>query len=86
VIFDGGDLGAAFTNVVTLVDGKVINGSANGLKLTIKNSSGTLSGSVTVPGSTESISFKGAVLTNRNIGAGYFLGTNQSGRVYFTPQ
>jgi len=29
--------------------------------------------------------FKGAVLQRQNLGSGFFLGTNQSGRVYLGP-
>ena len=34
-------------------------------------------------GETRSIPFKGAVLTKQNYGAGFYLSTNLSGRVYF---
>ena len=36
-------------------------------------------------GSTRVVSFKGAVLQNMTNASGYFLGTNQSGRVLIAP-
>ena len=46
-------------------------------------SSGLFSGSATVPGTKQKVSFKGALLQNVDVGYGYFLGTNQSGSVFF---
>jgi hypothetical protein len=64
---------------------RVINGSANSLTLSITLTNGVFSGSVKVPGTTRTNTFKGALLQNQNSGTGYFLGTNQSGWVYFGP-
>ena len=61
----------------------VINGSSNALSLNLTLSSGLFSGSATVPGTKQKVSFKGALLQNVDVGYGYFLGTNQSGSVYF---
>jgi hypothetical protein len=61
----------------------VSNGSRNTLSLSLTLSSGLFSGSATVPGTRQSVWFKGALLQNRDVGCGYFLGTNQSGSVYF---
>jgi hypothetical protein len=41
---------------------------------------------VTAPGTTRSVPFKGVLLQNQTNGSGYFLGTNQSGRVFFGPE
>lgn len=86
VIFEGGNLAAPFTNTVTLTQSnRVINGSPNTLKLSITLTNGVFSGTVKVPGTTRTNTFKGALLQNQNSGTGYFLGTNQAGWVYFGP-
>jgi hypothetical protein len=84
VWFEGGNLSAPFTNNVTLTSSnRVINGSANKLNLSITTSNGTFTGSVNVPGTTRTNTFKGALLQDLDAGFGYFLGANQSGRVFF---
>jgi hypothetical protein len=84
VWFDGGNLNMPFTNAVTLTSSnRVINGGANSLSLSVTASNGTFSGSVKVPGTPRTNSFKGAFLQDLNSGYGYFLGTNTSGRVFF---
>ncbi len=84
VSFEGGNLSAPFTNLVSLtLSNKVVNASSNSLSLSLTLSSGLFSGSATVPGMRQSVSFKGALLQNLDAGYGYFLGTNQSGSVYF---
>jgi hypothetical protein len=52
------------------------------LTMTLSLPSGTFSGSVQIPGTTQNTSFKGAVLQGNAEGYGYFMGTNQSGRVF----
>jgi hypothetical protein len=84
VWFEGGNLSVPFTNNVTLTSSnRVINGSANKLNLTITTSSGTFTGSVNVPGTTRTNTFKGALLQDLDAGFGYFLGPSQGGRVFF---
>lgn len=82
--FTNGNLVADFANNVT-VDalGKVTNLDAgiNRLVMSLNRASGLMSGSVTPPGATRAIPFKGAVLQKQNRASGYFLGTNASGRV-----
>src|SRR6266542_1522166 len=86
VAFDGGNLLEPFTNRVTLsANNKITNLDTNELTLAITLSSGLLKGSATDPASGKAIVFKGAVLQRQNYGAGYFLGTNQNGRVFFGP-
>jgi hypothetical protein len=58
----------------------VNNEGPNGLTVTIAPSSGQLSGKLTPLGGLP-VSFKGAVLQKANYASGYFLGTNQSGRI-----
>ena len=82
VTFTGGNLAADFTNTIAIdTKSKVINQSSNKLSLTFSKSSGTFSGSVTPPTGGKAIAFKGAVLQKQTNGAGFFLGTNLSGRV-----
>ena len=61
--------------------GKVLNQGANKLSLSVSKSSGTFGGSVTPPDGGKPVSFKGALLQKQNVGSGFFLGTNASGRV-----
>jgi hypothetical protein len=46
---------------------------------------GHLSGWFKVPGARQTNQFKGVLLQEQNRGDGYFLGTNQSGRVLLGP-
>jgi hypothetical protein len=86
IVFEGGNLSAPFTNLVTLTESnKVINSSPNSLSASLTVSNGTFSGNVKVPGTRTTNSFKGAVLQDMDAGYGYFLGTNRSGRVFWGP-
>ena len=82
--FTNGNLVADFANNVTVdAPGKVTNLDAgiNRLVMSLNKASGLMSGSVTPPGATRAIPFKGALLQKQNRGSGYFLGTNASGRI-----
>ncbi len=84
VEFSAGNLAADFENEVILDENnKVSNLGTNKLTLSISKSSGLFSGTVTPPGAARSISFKGALHQKQNYGGGFFLGTDQSGRVKF---
>ena len=86
VVLNDGNLSQSITNIVALAaNNKVTNLSSNKLTLTIVRPSGLINGTVMIPGTTRSVPFKGAVLQKSNAGYGHFLGTNQSGRVYFGP-
>ncbi len=83
VTFAGGNLAAGFTNDVILdPKGKVTNQDANALSLSINSGNGLISGSAKPPVGGNPISFKGAILQKGTNAAGFFLGTNASGRVY----
>jgi hypothetical protein len=87
VRFQGGNLSAPFTNFVTLTSSnRILNGSANSLSMSVGASNGVFIGSVKVPGTTRTNTFKGVVLQDLGAGYGYFLGTNQSGEVTLEPQ
>jgi hypothetical protein len=77
-----GNLASAYTNWITVTNNKVF--STNKLfKMTFTTSTGLFSGSVPNPegAKLKALSFKGAVLQKQTNGFGFFLGTNQSGRV-----
>ncbi|HXJ55432.1 MAG TPA: peptidylprolyl isomerase [Verrucomicrobiae bacterium] len=87
IAFAGGDLSADFSSQVTFEDnGRVTNQSTNRLSLSIAKADGSISGSVTPPASTRSLLLRGVVLQKSNVAAGFFLGTNVSGRVSLSGQ
>lgn len=87
VWFAKGNLPTAFTNQVVLkTNNTVLNLSTNRLSLSLTTSSGLFGGSVVNPMTGKLTSFKGVVLQKQELGSGYFLGTNQSGRVLLGPQ
>lgn len=80
--FTNGNLVADFANDVTIApNGKVTNAGTNKLSLSLSGGNGLMTGSVTPPAGGKSIPFKGVVLQKQTNAAGYFLGTNASGRV-----
>jgi cyclophilin family peptidyl-prolyl cis-trans isomerase len=84
--FTNGNLMVDFENEVTLdAAGKVTNLDPNRLKLKLNKSSGLMTGSATPPAGRKAMAVKGAVLQKQTRGAGYFLGTNASGRVSLGP-
>jgi hypothetical protein len=86
VVFTAGNLAASFTNWVALgPNNKIINTSSNKLTLTVETRTGLFTGNVVPPGKTRAIPFNGALLQKHGYGDGCFLGTHQSGRVYFGP-
>jgi hypothetical protein len=81
VVVSGGDLAAPFTDSVTLgADNKIIGD--NSLLLTLSNSKGSMSGSFIDPTTTSKRTVKGTVLQKQNQARGFFLGPDQSGRVF----
>jgi plastocyanin len=83
--FDGGGLSGTFTNMVVLGNNnKVTNLTPNQpLVLTLTLPTGLFNGSATLTnqGVRQKLTFKGALLQRQDLGAGFFLGTNQSGAV-----
>jgi hypothetical protein len=77
---------ASFTNQISLgADSKVTNLSGNALTLAVTTSTGLFKGSAVNPATGKASAFTGVVLQKQNFGGGFFLGTNQTGRVYFGP-
>lgn len=83
-----GGLAAALTNsFVSSTAGKLTSDNKS-LKLTLTTASGLFQGSIAnpVPGATpKSFTFKGALLSKQTNGAGFFLGSGQTGRVRVEP-
>ena len=87
VVFEGGNLSESFTNEVTLTStNTIINGGVNDLKFMINLTNGTFSGNVQAPGTQKRNAFKGGLLQDQAQGFGFFLGTNQSGRISIQPR
>jgi len=84
LVFSGGNLANPFTNNVS-VSGSTIKNSSSTNKLTMKFSAskGTFTGSVVNPFTGVSMPFNCVYLQNEGFGAGDFLGTDQSGGVFF---
>ena len=81
-----GDLSDPIISQVILADNnRVANASTNALVLTIAKSTGLFNGRVDDRAGGRRLKFSGALLQNQHGGRGFFLGTNQSGRVYFGP-
>jgi hypothetical protein len=75
-----GNLSSFSINSVTLTAAKAASPCApNGFKLSATASTGLFSGSFINPATHKSILFRGAILQKQNIGAGFFLGTDQTG-------
>jgi hypothetical protein len=59
----------------------VSNTSTNRMTVTISLASGLFQGTFLDPGLNRTVSFSGALLQKSTRGAGFFLGTDQAGRV-----
>jgi hypothetical protein len=88
VMLEGGNLSSPLLSEValsTLNKISVTSSNTNQLTLTITLASGLLNGSFLNPDTRKPSPIKGVVLQKQNGGAGFFLGTNQSGRVSLIP-
>jgi RHS repeat-associated protein len=86
MVFSGGNLAAPVTNELLLTaTNRFFNLSTNPMGVTVNVTNGYLSGWFKVPGAGKTNQFKGVLLQEQNRGDGYFLGTNQSGRVLLGP-
>jgi hypothetical protein len=87
IALSGGNLpvSPSINNVVLGLSSKVTNASPNTLTCTFALPTGLFTGSYKEAGTTRTITFRGAVLQHPflNRASGYFLGTNESGRVSF---
>jgi hypothetical protein len=88
VTLGGGNLGANIVKAVFVYEtGNVVLSSANSenLQMKIKPATGQFSGSFTHPLLNKTINFAGSMLRFDDEGAGYFLGSNESGFVIIEP-
>ncbi len=86
VIATDGNLATPVVNTVRLSPTSTITTSgADGFKMTLNRTNGVFSGSFRIPGTATTRSFSGSLLQNRDVGFGYFPGTNQSGGIRFVP-
>lgn len=86
VVLQNGDLTHSITNIIRIdANNKVTSLSANRLNLSITTSSGLFSGSIVDPVTGRTLTLNGALLQKPDLGAGFFLGTNQSGSVLIGP-
>jgi len=83
-VFSDGNLASPFTNHFTVTTGNKIT-STNKMTVSLTTASGLIKGSVTPPGATKAVPFQGAIHKIDQYGAGFFLGTNQSGGVMLLP-
>ncbi len=83
----GGNYFTSFTTRATNTTGNpLLYRGTNKLSLTLNSPTfGLFKGSVVDPVSLKTVSFKGALLQTQQVASGFFLGTNQSGRVSFGP-
>jgi hypothetical protein len=81
-----GNLSSFLSNSITLnVANKVSPCVADKSKFKITSATGLFSGSFPNPATGKSAKFSGAILQKQNLGAGFFLGTDQSGFVTLEP-
>jgi hypothetical protein len=80
-----GNLTESFTNQITMDSASKITSTNATVKVTVTTSTGLFKGTVVNPADGKSISFNGVLLQKQNIGAGFFTGFNQTGRVYIQP-
>ena len=86
VVFSGGGLHEPFTNSVSLgLNNKSAAPNAGKLTLSIAPASGLFKGSALDPASGKALQFQGVLLQKLNIGAGFFLNTDQSGQINLSP-
>jgi uncharacterized repeat protein (TIGR02543 family) len=84
VSFTGGNLAVSLTNQVTLSSKNKLSGPGK-LSLSISPVTGLFKGNILPSSPGKMISFNGAVIQKQNYASGFFLGTNQSGRVFLGP-
>ena len=81
VVLRGGNLPSDIVNPISIgADNKVTDLSTNKLKLTISVKQGSFKGSVLGPAG-KTINYNGVLFQKHNTASGFFLGTDQSGRV-----
>jgi hypothetical protein len=86
VAFAGMNLEAPFANGAALTrTNRVLNLGPQPGSMAILGSNGLFAGAVILPGTTNRISFRGALLQRQSKGSGFFLRDSRSGRAEFGP-
>lgn len=80
-----GNLSNTFIEGIALDSNSKVTSTNASVKMTITTTSGLFKGTVADPVSGRTLSFNGVVLQQQNLGGGFFLGTNQVGRVAIHP-
>jgi hypothetical protein len=86
VVLEGGNLSTGLTHTMVLSDKNRITvetPNPQNVSLTLTVSSGSFKGSFVHPLTGRPSAITGVLLQKQNLGAGFFLGTNQSGRMFF---
>ena len=86
VILEGGDLAERITNDVFLSVRNRVSAAPpnpNRLSLSLSPPTGAFTGRFTNPGTGSINPLKGVLMQKQDFAGGFFLGTNQSGSVYF---
>src|SRR5262249_45900466 len=83
--FIGGNASEDFSNPITILGSRVKNGAVNKLTMTFSTASGSFSGKVFDPTTSQPFSFSGVVLQDFGVAAGFFLGTTRSGETFVEP-
>ena len=85
-ILVGGNYFLSFTNAATNTPKNVLAyKGTNGFSLTLNTAQGLFTGSMKDPKTGKTVSFNGAILQTQQVASGFLLGTNQSGKVIFSP-
>ena len=86
-VFSGGNLAQDITQPFTLdANDHVTDPQGKDFSLGFTRPSGLFKGKMAVPAGSKPISFQGVVLQKQGLASGYFLGTDQSGRVRLSPK
>jgi hypothetical protein len=84
--FSGGNLEVPFTNHITLGPGnKIASTELNKVTMTFALPTGQVSGTAAVPGASKVLSYRGVVHQKQQRASGFFLGTDQGGRMALEP-
>ncbi len=86
MVFSDGGLSGPFTIAITMgLNNKVTPSNGGKLSVSIDTASGLFKGTTVIPGTTTPLPFQGVLLEDENTGAGFFLTSAKSGRVFLSP-
>lgn len=85
LVLSGGNLAQSITNQITLGPSRMMNLNSNKSSVLFIPSHGSFKGSVIIAPNPKEIVLNGVALQKQDFGSGYFLGSDQSGRVTLAP-